>query len=311
MDIEFTLPGNQILMLEQASSKRYRGVFLPGSTLNLSSHSDIELTVQEFGAPEYTIRFNILRFLKKIELVIAEKKAGVRFQATLKNDLRYTAAGKKLTLKEGQFNMEPHPHEPVELSPLKNKEFNYFLTSYSPEFISGLGLPAEKFSELNKPRALSPEMSGIIRDILHAPYEQEMLRFFYENKVRELLFLALLQKERVAPGELSARELDAVYAADSILLTNLKEQIPMKELVKKVELNAFKLKKGFRQVFGMGVFERALHYRMESAKKLLIETNMAEKEIAGHAGYGRLTSFIAAFQKRFGMGPREFRKSNR
>ena len=72
--------------------------------------------------------------------------------------------------------------------------------------------------------------------------------------------------------------------------------------------NESKLKKGFRDLFGMGVFERLLHYRMERAKKLLLETSMREKEIAALTGYRHLTSFIHIFKRRYGLSPREYRK---
>ena len=147
--------------------------------------------------------------------------------------------------------------------------------------------------------------------MLKAPYDQKLLRYFYENKVRELLFFVLLQNDLVLPGELSAMELEAILAADHTLQSNLQQKFSMEDPAKRVQLNLFKLKKDFKQLFGMGVLERLLHYKMERAKKLLIHTNKSEKDIALLAGYRHLTSFITEFIKRFGVSPRIYRKMNK
>jgi AraC-like DNA-binding protein len=311
MDVEFILHDDVALPLQSASSRKHRGDLLPGSIIYKSSSSTVEITLQEYVHQEFNIRLTVLRILKKLGIDIKERKPSLRLNVALKNDLRYISGGNKIDLKAGHYHILPIEQNEIRIRLPVNKECQFFSTSYSPEFIEGIGLMPEEFPAATKPRALTPVMSGIIQDMLTAPYEQALLRFFYENKVRELFFQLLLHKERMFPGELSAKEIEAIYAADSILLSDLKSQLQMDELVNKVELNAFKLKKGFQKLFGMGIFERLVHFRMERAKKLLIETDLPEKEIASQAGYNRLTSFVTAFRKHFGISPGQFRKQSR
>jgi AraC-like DNA-binding protein len=75
--------------------------------------------------------------------------------------------------------------------------------------------------------------------------------------------------------------------------------------------NEFKLKKGFRQLFGMGVFHRLLFRRMEKAKMLLETTNKSIGEIADLAGYDTAAGFIHAFRREFDMTPREWRNQQK
>ena len=72
--------------------------------------------------------------------------------------------------------------------------------------------------------------------------------------------------------------------------------------------NAFKLKKGFRLVFKMGVFGRLIHRRMERAKFLLENSSKPVKEIALDSGYTTVAGFITAFRKKFKMTPLEWRE---
>ena len=71
--------------------------------------------------------------------------------------------------------------------------------------------------------------------------------------------------------------------------------------------NEFKLKRGFRQLFGMGVFHRLLFRRMAQAKMLLETTHQSIKEIAEIAGYDTVAGFIHAFRREFKVTPREWR----
>ncbi len=75
-----------------------------------------------------------------------------------------------------------------------------------------------------------------------------------------------------------------------------------------LRLTEFKLKKGFRQLFGMSMSDRRFQHRMNRALQLLKQTDKPEKEIAFLTGYRGLPSFISAFKKHFGVTPGQWRK---
>ena len=83
------------------------------------------------------------------------------------------------------------------------------------------------------------------------------------------------------------------------------------ELSHKVGINDFKLKKGFKQLYGTTVYEFLVDARMEKAKLLLLETETSIHEIAFVTGYKNLSSFITAFKKKMGYSPGSYKRLKR
>jgi AraC family transcriptional activator of pyochelin receptor len=133
---------------------------------------------------------------------------------------------------------------------------------------------------------------------------------YFENKINDFHFEVLAQTYKADPGivDLLQSEKDAVFNARDIILTDLKQHFTIRQISEQVQLNEFKLKAGFKQLFGTGMFECLLRARMEKAKKLLIETDKPMKEIASLTGYEFLTSFITAFRKYFDYTPGSLRR---
>lgn len=78
-------------------------------------------------------------------------------------------------------------------------------------------------------------------------------------------------------------------------------------LCRKFGLNEFKLKKGFKQLFGCTVFSYVQELRMKTARQLLVTGKMNVSEIADHLGYSSPNHFSAAFRKMYGYPPTTLR----
>ncbi|WP_346317499.1 AraC family transcriptional regulator [Chitinophaga sp. YIM B06452] len=74
-------------------------------------------------------------------------------------------------------------------------------------------------------------------------------------------------------------------------------------LCRRFGLNEFKLKKGFKQLFGNTVFGFVQELKMKSARQMLVEKRMNVNEVADHLGYSSPNHFSAAFKKMFGYPP--------
>lgn len=151
-------------------------------------------------------------------------------------------------------------------------------------------------------------MNELIQEMLHNPYDKALRDFYYENCIRELLFLHLKDRNEALPGDLNDKDVAAIYEADAIILQNLNQHFSIRRLSMMTGTNEFKLKKGFRKLFGMGVFERLIYRRMFQAKALLESTDKSIEAIGDLAGYLTTTGFITAFRKRFGKTPLQWRK---
>jgi AraC-like DNA-binding protein len=70
-------------------------------------------------------------------------------------------------------------------------------------------------------------------------------------------------------------------------------------------LNEYKLKTGFKALFGKPVYDYLLDKRMEYARLLLEKQTFHVYEVAEMVGYSDSSSFSKAFFKRYGYRPVE------
>jgi AraC-like DNA-binding protein len=92
------------------------------------------------------------------------------------------------------------------------------------------------------------------------------------------------------------------------LLQHIDQPGSLKELARKVGINDFKLKNGFKQLYGTTVFGFLYEERMQRAKNMLADMSMSIKEMSVAIGYKNLSNFTAAYKKRFGYPPSFERK---
>lgn len=106
-------------------------------------------------------------------------------------------------------------------------------------------------------------------------------------------------------------DLECVLSAKDILCQEPPRFITIEGLAIEVGLNRTKLQYGFKQVFGVSIYDFQLQKRMEKAKQLLQKTEKSIKEIARLTGYKSTSSFSQAFKKASGIAPLAWRKSGR
>ena len=72
--------------------------------------------------------------------------------------------------------------------------------------------------------------------------------------------------------------------------------------------NPNKLKRAFKDVFGVTMASYCLERRMREAQQLLLEAKLSVAEVAERVGYGHQSNFTAAFSAHVGMSPSEYRR---
>ena len=98
---------------------------------------------------------------------------------------------------------------------------------------------------------------------------------------------------------------EALKAAANYLEQNLDADHSLAEISKKVHLNEFKLKKGFKEYFNTTVFGYLRQKRMEQARYLLTRNRVSVLEIAQAVGYSNPSHFTRAFRNAFGINPKK------
>ncbi|GJD15207.1 transcriptional regulator [Rivularia sp. IAM M-261] len=159
---------------------------------------------------------------------------------------------------------------------------------------------------------ITPEMQIILWQIINAPYQGILQQMYLESKAMELIVLQLAQIKAREQGKqratnLKKDDIEKIYQAKEVLISNCEEPPTLINLAQQVGIHHMKLKQGFRELFGTTVFGYLHNYRMEMARSLLQEGNLNVTAIANIVGYSHLGHFSAAFKRKFGINPNEYK----
>ena len=82
----------------------------------------------------------------------------------------------------------------------------------------------------------------------------------------------------------------------------------VRELARAVHLSPAHLQRLFKQETGVHISDLLAESRLQNAAALLATSDMEVKEVAYLAGYQHHSSFVRAFQRRFGQSPKQYRR---
>ncbi len=306
------------LTLTPFDPQHYPGPLLAGALALIANEDYGTVLLQEYTSPQFTLRHHTFQFSRKMRVQLTQENQSLQLSAALKNPLRMSIQSRKaLMVREGQFTLVPQPVDTLSFTFEKRKEYRHFSIHYTAHLLEQLcplfpHLPLLKtfetatFSPLPRSTLWMPtQMKDIIQQVLHCSYEPHVRAFYFDNKIRELLLLALIETTSQQPDtrHLTPADIEAVHAARAFILSDLQQHFSITQLARQVHINEFKLKIGFKKLFGTGPFGCLKQARMQQAHDLLLHTDKPIKEIASLAGYESLTSFIGAFRKYFGYTP--------
>ncbi|MEO1029980.1 helix-turn-helix domain-containing protein [Winogradskyella sp.] len=154
---------------------------------------------------------------------------------------------------------------------------------------------------------MTPEMQRIVDSIFNIKYEGKARMMFFRSQITALLshFFGQLAMHKTKTFKTQDRKrLDEVK---TILAGNLDNPPSLSELSKIIGLNTTKLKKEFKEVFGVPVFKYLQNQRLSTAHEMISNQKATVQEAAWHVGYDSLSSFSNAFAKKFGYRPSQIR----
>ena len=152
----------------------------------------------------------------------------------------------------------------------------------------------------------SAKMKYIFDTIWECPEPEGLKKLYIESKVLDLLALQcelLLQTPVKTGSSLPAADIDKLHAARVLLEQRLECPPSLAELSKLCQLNEFKLKKGFRELFNTTVYGFVHETRLTRAQQMIREGLQNISEIAYQLGYSHPQHFQRAFKKQFGITP--------
>jgi len=192
--------------------------------------------------------------------------------------------------------------------------FNRFLTGAVAE-----GVAARTVDEVASDRIVCHQMAvnvaalDAVEKLLDNPYQGARRLLYAQAKANELLCATvdLWQGFVEEPGSFevfSARDLRLIEKARDLIVADLSRVPTIPELARAVGTNTSKLKRGFKFLYGMTVFEFGYRQRMHQALALLANERLSIQEVALATGYQHQTSFTTSFKECFGVSPKEVRR---
>ncbi|TWI77930.1 AraC-like DNA-binding protein [Lacibacter cauensis] len=301
----------------------YSGPVLTGADHYRLSTGQLEIFVQELIRDYYSIRLVIGNVFAKFKASNWLQKEGLYVNFMLQNGVR------KNIDSIGKLHIRPGYHSAYYTKPTNcsitfdsTDELKFLGIYYSPELLEELVPYFPDFKKVIKNNTATfqinpsiwtiPSLKKATNELIECPYSEQSKHYYFDLKVREVLYqlLELTYRKTNKQYNYTSFEVGKIHTVKSILENSIDQKPPtIKSLAKKVAINEFKLKTGFRQLFHSSLFEFITDQKMHFAHHLLLNSDKPIKEIAALVGYPLTTNFITAFRKKFGYTPGSLRRS--
>lgn len=154
---------------------------------------------------------------------------------------------------------------------------------------------------------MTPKMHEIVSQVFNIQYEGKTKMMFFRSQMTALLSHFFGYLSGMKEAGINDAERNKLYQAKDILLSDLETPPSLSELSRQIGLNSFKLKKNFKELFGVPVFKYLQNERLSKAYELLRNGETSIQEAAWHVGYDSLSSFSNAFSKKYGFRPSQIK----
>ncbi|OMD39430.1 hypothetical protein BSK56_29555 [Paenibacillus borealis] len=151
-------------------------------------------------------------------------------------------------------------------------------------------------------------MQQIFQEMLRCSFEDSLKRIYLEGKVMELTAVYMHEAlgRPAVRAALSRTDIDSLLRAKEILDHDLLAAPGIQELSKRVCLNENKLKKGFKQLFGMPVHAYIIDSRLKAAYRLLENGSSTVTAAAVMTGFSNPSFFAEKFRQKYGSVPSRY-----
>lgn len=159
---------------------------------------------------------------------------------------------------------------------------------------------------------MSPTMQQVVAAFAAADVPAELRPYYQRVKAEELLclFLAELVKRgsRAGHAPLSGPDVRQLYQVRDHLLQDLGQPPSLAALARSAAWSESKLKRLFKQVFGLPVYQYYQAARLQEAARLLRTQQLSVSEVGYQLGFQNLSHFTQLFTRHTGSRPKQFSK---
>ena len=214
-------------------------------------------------------------------------------------------------LSEAPFELVLNQHSKTLIIQIEAKMLHSYFLPNSSELSFLQGENAKK--KFYKKETIEPSLFVPLNQLFSADAAENTLLLYQKAKVLEIMSICFGKRENpneeACPFLRDEENVDKIRAAKRILIAQLANPPSLKDLSKEIGLNEYNLKTGFKNIYGVPAITWLSNYKMELARKQLMETGTKINEIADQLGYNSASHFIESFKKKFGITPKKFQQS--
>lgn len=158
-------------------------------------------------------------------------------------------------------------------------------------------------------KVLTAKPRKILDEIFSDHSHLQIPQLFIKSRMLRLLdqFLQNILKANSIESfvSISPKDFESILTVEKILLENYNGAFPKIEKLARIALmSESKLKKIYKQSFGMGLYEYYQKNRMHKAKEMLNTGEYSVSEVGAMLGYSNLSNFSTSFKKEFNQLPK-------
>lgn len=305
----------------------FDGLELPRQNMNRTEHMTLHSQIGEGSIRRFVPRFDM-------EVVISEytfhqdRNLSIFSDAAMVELTFCFQGAREVNLPDSSYELVPGS---CALQFMKQADVNFAFSGSQPFMLLGIGIPVSTFhhfmEEASGARSvdffdilgkrsfrmfqdtIDPAASIILKRIFQSAKSQSTRNFEMECSVLEVLsvaFRSFLFDGNEESTKLTKSDVEKIRQAKDIMLERMADPPTLIELSRMIGLNDYKLKIGFKEMYGSTVFGYLRDKRLEKALLLLQEGSFNVNEASCAVGYSNPSYFAEAFREKYGVNPGEF-----
>ncbi|MFN7117709.1 MAG: helix-turn-helix transcriptional regulator [Saprospiraceae bacterium] len=157
-------------------------------------------------------------------------------------------------------------------------------------------------------RIISPEVRSILMNIIQCPFQGTLRMLYLESQIKLLLSFLIYEFRTVATQEhrieqLNAKDIEILHDIHKYASSQFLDDVSLYSISRHFGINEFKLKYGFKKLFGTSLMKLVLEKRMAHAREMLLQSDRMITDIAFEVGYSSTGNFSKAFRNFYGLAP--------
>jgi len=156
---------------------------------------------------------------------------------------------------------------------------------------------------------ISPQIQEVATEIVTSEPPVALQNLFYQIKAEELIYLLfaeLLKRESTSLQNLNAADVKRIFEVKDKVLATMDTPPKLSELVNLSGMSESKLKRLFKQIFGMSIYNYYQAFRMREAAYLIREEKLSVSEAGYRVGFSNLSHFTRLFELHNGIKPKKY-----